>query len=511
MKRIVVLLLSLMLVMCACACSAAESELPEAFVQTLERLYAAEGCSILSAAAWQPYGAAVIEAQDGCFLSVLSYGGNGWQVDFENHRAACKDTKVLMDSDTRLLLTDPFKWYDEGHAVYGFVRENEWVLSSAKEERAYASEWELGKESRTWLSDGELCTSIAYTDAEGHVLAERRGFIMPDVLTDEERRLASFDGFNPPIHGDGYTTNESMDLPDFLLRRLFAVIAPAGYTYADGILTQDGLQFVADKADDSRVLLCCAQQGESAGWRITESTPLPADTVIGIENFTHTLNLGLKGYGVDIGLRSDGTWGASGILSKGGEWFDLGPCWVSEGGFWWNASPVIGTAPWKDITEMDWSGIPQNLSEAKAMLDASGWATPSNPNPEDRLHLRELPRRDSRSLGKYYNGTPLQVLSRGDEWTQVRIGQQVGYMMTKYLLFGDRINTQPSVLTMKTNVNPTTEILWDDTAVPENITDYEVQGLLIVGVIGDKWYLVWNPDTDRYGRIWQTELWDGNG
>ena len=118
---------------------------------------------------------------------------------------------------------------------------------------------------------------------------------------------------------------------------------------------------------------------------------------------------------------------------------------------------------------------------------------------------------DSRSLGKYYNGTPLQVLSRGDEWTQVRIGQQVGYMMTKYLLFSDRINTQLSALTMKTNVNPTTEILWDDTAVPENITDYEVQGLLIVGVIGDKWYLVWNPDTDRYGRIWQTELWDGNG
>ena len=160
---------------------------------------------------------------------------------------------------------------------------------------------------------------------------------------------------------------------------------------------------------------------------------------------------------------------------------------------------------------MDWSGLPQSLNAAKAMLDTSGWATPNNPNPDDRLHLRELPKKDSRSLGKYYNGTPLQVLSRDGEWTQVRIGQQVGYMMTKYLLFGDRINTQPSALTMKTNVNPTTEILWDGAAVPERITDYEVQGLLIVGVIGDEWYLVWNPDTDRYGRIRQTELWEGNG
>ena len=510
MKRILVMMLSSLLVLCVCASSAAEGELPEAFVQTLERLYTAQGCSVLSAAAQQLYGAAVIEGQDGCFLSVLSHGENGWQVDFENHRAVCKDSKVFMDTDTRLLLTDPFKWYDEGHEVYGFVREDGWKLSSVKEERAYASEWELGKESCSWLSDGELRTSIAYTDAEGHVLAECKGFTMPDVLTDEERSLASFDGFNSPICGDGYTTNESMDVPDALLLRLFAVIVPAGYTYADGILTKDGLQFVADRQDGSRVLLCCAPQG-GAGWRITESTPLPAGTVIGIENFTHTLNLGLEGYGISVSLHSDGTWGASGMLSKGGEWFDLGPCWASEGGFWWNASPVIGTAPWKDITAMDWSGFPQNLNEAKAMMDASGWATPNNPNPEDRLHLRELPRRDSRSLGKYYNGTPLRVLSRGDEWTQVRIGQQVGYMMTKYLLFGDRINTQPPALTMKTNVNPTTEILWDDASIPESVIAEEIQGLLIVGVIGDEWYLVWNPDTDRYGRIRQTELWEGNG
>lgn len=74
-----------------------------------------------------------------------------------------------------------------------------------------------------------------------------------------------------------------------------------------------------------------------------------------------------------------------------------------------------------------------------AALGASAYqAYVNNPNMADRLHLRESPDAGSRSLGKYYNGTPVNVLERIDSsWVYVRIGGDpgclTGYMMSKYL------------------------------------------------------------------------------
>ncbi len=42
----------------------------------------------------------------------------------------------------------------------------------------------------------------------------------------------------------------------------------------------------------------------------------------------------------------------------------------------------------------------------------------------------------------------------------MRIGNQVGYMMTKYLLFGEAINRRKRRLKGKISVNPVTQILW---------------------------------------------------
>ena len=65
-----------------------------------------------------------------------------------------------------------------------------------------------------------------------------------------------------------------------------------------------------------------------------------------------------------------------------------------------------------------------------------------NPNPADRLNLRAEPRTDAVSYGKYYNGTPVTVLSdNSNGWVKVRIGGSVGgaegYMQKTYLAFGD--------------------------------------------------------------------------
>lgn len=63
------------------------------------------------------------------------------------------------------------------------------------------------------------------------------------------------------------------------------------------------------------------------------------------------------------------------------------------------------------------------------------FAVVNNPDPADRLHLREEPDKDSLSLGKYYNG--VRVVIRGssiDGYTPVSIGGTKGYMKTEYLI-----------------------------------------------------------------------------
>ena len=66
-----------------------------------------------------------------------------------------------------------------------------------------------------------------------------------------------------------------------------------------------------------------------------------------------------------------------------------------------------------------------------------GSATVNNPNSIDRLNLRTQPSQNAPTLGKYYNGTTVEVLS-GDQngWTKVRVHTLEGYMMTRYLAFG---------------------------------------------------------------------------
>jgi uncharacterized protein YgiM (DUF1202 family) len=59
-----------------------------------------------------------------------------------------------------------------------------------------------------------------------------------------------------------------------------------------------------------------------------------------------------------------------------------------------------------------------------------------NPDPAERLHLRAAPSESAASLGKYYTGVRLFVLGVG-EWTEVHIGNQLGYMKTEFISMGD--------------------------------------------------------------------------
>lgn len=57
-----------------------------------------------------------------------------------------------------------------------------------------------------------------------------------------------------------------------------------------------------------------------------------------------------------------------------------------------------------------------------------------NPRPEERLHLRQSPSISAPSLGKYYSGTVVVLLSDTDgEWLKVRIGSLTGYMKREHV------------------------------------------------------------------------------
>lgn len=104
----------------------------------------------------------------------------------------------------------------------------------------------------------------------------------------------------------------------------------------------------------------------------------------------------------------------------------------------------VGTLTASDLFTVDFA----DLTGAAPDLDQSGWAVVNNPDPADRLHLRTEPDKASRSLGKFYNGTPVQVLDKSGSWTKVQIGfgptARTGWMMTKYLAFGaDMDKVQP--------------------------------------------------------------------
>ncbi|GHU69742.1 hypothetical protein AGMMS49992_00930 [Clostridia bacterium] len=94
------------------------------------------------------------------------------------------------------------------------------------------------------------------------------------------------------------------------------------------------------------------------------------------------------------------------------------------------------------------------------LASASGYAETAvvnNPNPADRLNLRASPSVNSTSYGKYYNGTRVRILEYTNaDWVKVWIGPSAGvaegnhqdpnmgyiqgYMLRKYLAFGDAAN-----------------------------------------------------------------------
>ncbi len=362
---------------------------------------------------------------------------------------------------------------------------------------------------------GEIIRSFSVADENDNMIGGEIDQYLPASWLSGSIRLADFDVSRFPTMFIAANDDFAFENERFF-REAAAAMMPE-YTFIKGMLKNGAMHFLMEKPDGRRVYVICEYMSHRAV-DLIESSPLPAGTVLGHENFTDSLWIDVRCVTVQLlcsgkaGLEYiyDDTAGEDAFLFFGERtvWQDI-----------WKQTVLYGDHPWGDITQMDWTGLPHSLDEASLRMDSSGYAMVVNPDPADRLHLREGADKKSRSQGKYYTGTPVGVSAQDGDWTQVVFGdrrsRRHGYMMSRYLAFGRSgsalrldLSAMPQMdaggMMLKVYKEPQTgDYIWH--------MDADWSTMKVIGIIGDEWVHVWFPGTGEYGFVRQSDLTAGNG
>ncbi|MEG0270806.1 MAG: SH3 domain-containing protein [Clostridia bacterium] len=356
-----------------------------------------------------------------------------------------------------------------------------------------------------WSVDGMVTHSSFVYDAAGTITSEAVDAFPAPWLADCIHPM-DFDVSRFPVYT--YAEYDGQWPQRDFIREAARQLLP-NHAFVNGSLADGNLQFLMDKPNGTRVLVGVAM--DAGGLAFCQSTPLPADSYYGVENFTNSLCI--NGICVTLARQEgDSYWGIRSLMgyNRDCEALTLGlNVLYSQDDM---DMLCIGTHPWRDMRSIDWSTLPTSFEEAVDHVNGDGWAIIRNPNPKDRLHLREKPDMAARSLGKYYSGTPVRVLESTGAWTQVRIGGVVeGWMMTEYLDFQQPFIVSLSTMPVLFFKNKTAELYAkpNQSASCHHLTnDY---GMKVIGIIGDEWVHVWFPLTDVTGYVMASELCEGNG
>lgn len=209
-------------------------------------------------------------------------------------------------------------------------------------------------------------------------------------------------------------------------------------------IQQDALVLLTEtKADGTaqRFVYVCEYDPQTGLYGIRRTLPLPTDVSLDLFHAGEgeiSFEWNGQRYQAAYSRRADGSWR---MIWAG----DYGPGGVFYSARWYGLEMEdgmrIGSFAGQDLFSADLNTL---LTDTASALNRSGWAVVNNPDPADRLHLRVSADRDSASLGKFYSGTPVQVLSRGDKWCRVSVGlgegALTGWMMTAYLTFGGEMD-----------------------------------------------------------------------
>ena len=210
--------------------------------------------------------------------------------------------------------------------------------------------------------------------------------------------------------------------------------------------------------------------------------------------------------------------GAGGIGIKRHALYDLQACVESAGG---NAGFRYGNHPYSDVTDLPFADFPTTYEEAMQHLDRMNWAVVNNPNPADRLYLRGKASKEGRNLGKFYNRTPVYVDEIRGEWAHVTIGRDLsGWMMTKYLAFGEEMDKVECAFPQLSLIEKYQENVADELAYDYYVFDAPNMSATktlwnwgeecyLIGVIDDFYMIMDTDENVRY--IPQDWLWAGNG
>lgn len=516
-KTLLALLLLLLLPILPAFCEGAD------FAAYLRSAY--PDWTVESESSWLPSAAAVLEKGGKRTLIVAEAERGAWKTVIDNPDMTPNTDKIYqvhMDTDDLLYFSSregAFEPYDTVQTLTLSRKSGGgWRLKAVSESTLFPvgpdaiptvmEAWTDIPIPGHWLRRG---TSIS--DENDNLLLSRTLPPIRDVLTEEETDLSHLNIRALPFDQNGYAEDKNGIIPEKILRRLFEQeIDPQGFpgcTFDDGFFFDPLLQFIAKKPDGSRVLLC-GEYEEDVGWVFTESAPLPAGAKVSSEAGSSRDMLWLpQQVSVRIARYPDGKWGVAWVAGEEG--YALGPGWLSppdDSSFTFRAD--LGDHPWGDVTAIDWDSIPARYTDAAALSDPAAWATPKNPDPTQRLHLRKEQSKSAKSLGKFYAGAPVKVLKKGKEWSKVQVGGQAGFMMNEFLLFGGGTRRTDISLTRKDAAFPVTRVTWHDTGKTEGLTPAEASSLILIGLTSDsKSYVVWDPYTNRTGTVAIDALYDG--
>lgn len=437
----------------------------------------------------------------------------GYAITVENSKAIKPGTRASALIDTA------------GDAVFLSFQDERyyWQFNASKGQDGWGDVslilWEKGPESpvHSWyyhLQDGLMHASEEWSDGNDNTLSSAHCPPFPVPLMAGKTSLSSYDWSLFPTSAQRYFLEDSE-----ALQATIRALRPAGWQHEQAALLQQGIVLQGKDRDGQRRLYISNwvepwQDGRMRPDGFTLSAPLPDDAHLHAGSDDKELNIlmAVEGLICTFHRNGAGRWVLGSVTGE--DWFHVGVNHVIGSSADSSLDIRFGDLPAFDLETMELDRIPKRFTDAVRLLDQRHWAVVSNPNPADRLHLRQRPDRQAASLGKYYSGTPIRVLARRGDWAKVDLFGTEGWMLAKYLVFGDGMNEVKRAMPQLSGITGELRPLYQKPQ--EQAMELQRMGLqhsryLILGVVGDAWYHVWFPTENIAGYMKQAWFWEGNG